>query len=798
MFTSFNWLNDFVEMEDLQMKEIEDKMTMSGTKVEGIEELAKDITDVVVGKILSIEKHPDADKLVVTKVDIGQEVIQIVTGANNISEGDYIPVAKIGAKLKDLKIKKSKLRGIESCGMMCSAGELGMNTSLLHKEDTEGIYILKKEYPLGSDVKPILGLDDKIIEFELTANRSDCLSLMGIAREVSATFDRHLVSPIVEVNETEERIEEHLKIAIEDEELCPRYVARMVKVNKIEPSPDWMQRRLLNSGIRPISNIVDVTNYVMLEMGQPLHAFDYDKLNTGEILVRRAHKGEKLTTLDDIDRELTEDMLVITNGKEPVAIAGVMGGANSDVDENTKMVVIEAATFNKKSVRLTGRKLGLRSEAANRFEKGVDSNLADIAADRAAQLLQEMGAATVLTGKVDVYPKKAEPITIEVDSAWVNKLIGIQISIEEMKEYLERLFLNVEISGNKLVVEVPTYRQDLEIKEDIAEEIARLYGYNNIPNTIMKGVTTKGGRNKKQVLELDIRNALRFKGFYEILTTSFTGMSRLTSLNIREEDKWFNGIKIINPLGEENSVMRPTLLPGMLQVLSHNYHRSINEAMFFEIATVYSNVEDLGKTLADEEKKLCLGMYGDKDFFTLKGYVDLLLEKLRITGEIEYNRLSHPSFHPGRAASVIIAGKEVGILGELHPIVVENYDLPQRVYVCELNIEELLCLSNEEITFTELPKYPEMTRDMALLVKEEVTAKEIENIIKANGKDLLQDVKIFDIYRGEQIPEGHKSMAYSLVFRAKDRTLTDGEVNEIFVKIIEEVEEKLEAKLRDS
>lgn len=798
MFTSFNWLNDFVEIDNLQMKDFEEKMTMSGTKVEGIEELGKEVTNVVVGKILSIEKHPDADKLVVTKVDVGDEVIQIVTGANNISEGDYIPVAKVGAKLIDLKIKKSKLRGIESCGMMCSAGELGMNTSLLHKEDTDGIYILKEEYPLGSDVKPILGLDDKIVEFELTANRSDCLSLIGIAREVSATFDRHLVTPIIEVHETEEKIEDYLKISIEDEELCPRYAARMIKVNKIEPSPDWMQRRLLNSGIRPISNIVDVTNYVMLEMGQPLHAFDYNKLNTGEILVRRAHKGEKLTTLDGIDRDLTEDMIVITNGKEPVAIAGVMGGANSDIDENTKMVVIEAASFNKKSVRLTGRKLGLRSESANRFEKGVDPNLATAAADRAAQLLEEMGAGTVLQGKVDVYPKKAEPITIEVDADWVNKLVGIQIPVDKMKEYLDRLFLNVEVSGNKLLVEVPTYRQDLEIKEDIAEEIARIYGYNNIPNTIMKGVTTKGGRNKKQVFELEIRNALRFKGFYEILTTSFTGMSRLTALNITPEDSLFNGVKIINPLGEENSIMRPTLLPSMLQVLSHNYHRSVSEAMLFEIATVYGNIEDLGKQLPNEEKKLCLGMYGDKDFFTIKGYVELLLEKLRINEEIEYTRLNHPSFHPGRAAILLIENKEVGIIGELHPTVVENYDLPQRVYVCELNIERLFDLSNEEIAFTELPKYPEMTRDMALLVKEEITAKEIQDIIKVNGKSLLEDVKIFDIYRGEQIPEGHKSMAYSLVFRAKDRTLIDGEVNEIFTKITEEIEAKLGAKLREA
>lgn len=558
-----------------------------------------------------------------------------------------------------------------------------------------------------------------------------------------------------------------------------------------------MQRKLLNSGVRPINNIVDVTNYVMLEMGQPLHAFDYDKLNSKEILVRKANKGELLVTLDGVERKLDENMIVITNGKEPMAIAGAMGGANSEIDCDTKMVVIESANFNKKSVRHTGRKLGLRSEAANRFEKGVDPDLADLAADRAVQLLKELGAGEVLKGKIDVYPKVTLRRTVEVDADWVNKFVGIEISIEEMKDYLERLFLTVKIDGTNLLVGIPTYRQDLSIKEDIAEEIVRLYGYNNIPNTIMSGVATMGGRTKEQALVKDVKTFLSSKGYYEILTTSFIGESRLLALNIKEEDKVFDCVKVMNPLGEENSIMRPTLMPGLLEVISHNFNRNLGEGMFYEVAVTYKNTVDLGKELPIEEKKLCLGLYGNKDFFSLKGYIELLLAKLKIEQDVEFIKTNHPIFHPGRAAKLVIGGKDVGILGEAHPSVVEGYDLPRRTYICELTLEALFKLGNKDITFTELPKYPEISRDMALIVEEKITAKEIEDIIRVNGKGLLEELTLFDVYKGAQIAEGYKSMAYSLQFRSKEKTLTDGEINEVFDKIIEDMQKQLGAKLRD-
>ncbi|MPW25112.1 phenylalanine--tRNA ligase subunit beta [Alkalibaculum sp. M08DMB] len=797
MLVSINWLKDFVEINNIELNEFTEKMTMSGTKVEGVEELGSEVTKVVVGKILSIEKHPDADKLVITKVDIGEEVIQIVTGAKNINVGDVIPTALIGAKLKDLKIKKSKLRGIESQGMMCSAGELGMNTSLLPKEQVDGIYILNNEYELGKDIKSILGLDDTVVDFELTSNRSDCLSVIGIAREVSATFNKHLILPIIEVKEIKEDINDYLKVSIEDEQLCPRYVTRMMRINKIGPSPDWMQRRLLNSGVRPINNIVDVTNYVMLEMGQPLHAFDYDKLESKEIFVRKAKKDEVFTTLDGVKRVLDENMIVISNGKDPMAIAGAMGGENSEIDNSTKMIVIESANFNKKSVRHTGRKLGLRSEAANRFEKGVDPDLADLAADRAVQLLHELGVGEVLHGRIDVYPKVVCKKTININSVWFNKFIGIDLSILQMKEYLERLFLTVEVEGDQLIIGIPTYRQDLEIKEDIAEEIVRLYGYNNIPNTIMSGVTTKGGRTKSQTLIKDMKTFLSSKGFYEILTTSFTGEGQLEDLNINKNKDFYNGVKVINPLGEENSIMRPTLIPGLLQGISHNYNRNIVEGMFYEVAVTYKNTIDIGEKLPTEEKNISMGIYGEKNFFHLKGYVELLIKKLMIEEKVEYINSNHPTFHPKRVAKIIIKGVDVGILGEIHPIVVENYELPRRTYVCELRLEELLKLSNNNIAFTELPKYPEISRDVALIVEEKVSAKEVEDIIRVNGKGLLEDLKLFDVYRGAQIDEGYKSMAYSLIFRSKEKTLTDIEINEIFDKIIAQAQVNLGAQLRE-
>lgn len=794
MIISLKWLKEFIDMDNgIDTKDLCEKMTMSGTKVEGIEKLGNDIDKVVVGRIEKIDKHPNADKLVVTIVNVGNEKLQIVTGADNINEGDYVPVALPGASIKEIKIKKSKLRGIESCGMLCSAGELGMNTSLLNKNDTVGIYIFKNDYPLGVDVKPILGLDDEVIDFELTANRADCMSVIGIAREVSATLNKHLVLPIIEVKESKENINDLLKISIQDNDLCPRYVTRMLRVDTIEPSPMWMQNKLLNSGIRPINNIVDVTNYVMIEMGQPLHAFDYDKLKTQEILVRRAVNGEKITTLDSVDRTLDDNMLLITNGEMPVGIAGVMGGENSEIDENTKMIVIESACFDKKSTRYTGKKLGLRSEAESRFEKGIDPDLCDLAADRAAQLLQELGVGEVLKGKIDIYPKPVVKNSIDVDVKWLNQFIGINITSEEITEYLERLFLTVKSDENNLVVSIPTYRQDLVIKEDIAEEVARMYGYNNIPNTIIRGTSTEGKRDDKQKFVADIKNMLSTKGFYEILTYSFTSKNKLESI---EYSSFEDIIPILNPLGEENGLMRPTLIPGMIQVIAHNFHRNISKGCFYEIAVTYKNNGLLGKQLPLEEKHICLGIYGEKNFFHLKGYIEDIFAKGRIKEKINYVPSKEKLYHPYRSSNLIIEEENVGSFGEIHPKVVERLDLPERVYICQINLDKLQKYMQKEINFEDLPKFPEITRDMALILKDEVTNKEIVNIIENQGGDLLESVKLFDLYKGKQIETGYKSMAYALTFRAKDKTLRDEEINSIFDKIVETIEEKFEGKLR--
>ncbi|MFZ7131063.1 MAG: phenylalanine--tRNA ligase subunit beta [Eubacteriales bacterium] len=794
MIVSLNWLKEFVDIEDIDSDDLCEKMTMSGTKVEGIERLGENISNVVVGKIVSIEKHPDADKLVVTKIDVGNETLQIVTGADNIHEEDYVPVALVGSSLQDIKIKKSNLRGVESCGMLCSAEELGMNTSLLSKEDTVGIYIFKKAYPLGCDVRPLLGLDDQVIDFELTANRPDCMSVIGIAREVSATLNRHLILPIISVKENRNNIREHLKITIQDEDLCPRYVTRMLKVKKIEPSPQWMQQKLLNSGMRPINNIVDVTNYVMLEMGQPLHAFDYDKLITNHILVRRAQEGEKIITLDSVERNLDGNMLVITNGTIPVGIAGVMGGENSEIDNKTKMIVIESACFDKKATRYTGKKLGLRSEAENRFEKGVDPDLADLAADRAAQLLQELGAGEVFRGLIDIYPQQAKKKVISVDPEWMNAFIGINLSINQIIEYLERLFLTVKLEGEVLKVAIPTYRQDLEIKEDIAEEVARMYGYNNIPNTIIKGVATEGKRSERQQFIYSIKNLLSLQGFYEIITYSFTSKNKLEAIYYPLER---NIVPLINPLGEENGIMRPTLIPGMLQVMSHNFNRNTHAGLFYEVAVTYKDNGALGSDLPTEEKKICLGMYGDKDFFHLKGYIQGILKKGRIKEKVNYIPDNNKMYHPYRCAAIIIGNEQIGSFGEIHPMVVDKFDLPTPSYICELNLERLMKYMNKDILYHELPKYPEINRDIALLVEDQITAKEIEDVIIKNGEKLLESVELFDVYRGKQVEKGYISMAYALTFRAQDRTLRDVEVNKIFEQIVLSLKRDVKAKLRE-
>jgi phenylalanyl-tRNA synthetase beta chain len=802
MHVSMEWLKEFVDIKDIDPVRYCDEMTMSGSKVESLEILGEEIENVVVGKIEKIESHPQADKLVICQVDVGKEILQIVTGADNIKEGDKVPVALPGAKLSGgLKIKKTKLRGVESTGMLCSAGELGMQTNLMPKEDAEGIYIFKDNYDIGADAKPLLGLDDIIVEYELTANRPDCHSIIGMARETSATFDRHLLIPVVEIddNSGSERIEDKLSVEILNKQSCPRYVARMMKVNSMGPSPAWMAKRLLNCGIRPINVIVDVTNYVMLETGQPLHAFDYSKLGSDKIVVRNALKGEKTITLDGNERILDDDALVITNGEKPVAIAGIMGGENSEISEDTQMIVIESANFEKNSVRKTTKKLNFRTDSSTKFEKGIDPELAGFAADRAAQLLLELGACELINGKIDAYANKPKEKEIIIDAKWVNEFIGIGIEPGQMVEYLERLELKADLNGNTITVTVPTFRQDLEIKEDIAEEIARLYGYNKIPNTVISGTATEGGRSQSQKFENIVKNILVDKNLYEILTYSFTSKNKLMDMNLSEDDSLIkDSIELINPLGEENSLMRTTLLPGMLQVISHNYNRNLPKGAFFEIAVSYKKT-DKKNSLPKENKNLSIGMYGNEDFFSMKGIVELILNKARIDMQrVEYIRSSLPLYHPNRSAAVLVEGEEIGCFGEVHPKVCKTYDLPGKTYCGELDFEKIFELSDNDIKFEELPKYPGIQRDLAFLAQEDLPARKIEDAIKSNGGSLLKEVELFDVYQGTQIQSGYKSMAYSLYFQANDRTLTDDEVRKAMDKILEKCKKELGISLRDA
>lgn len=802
MHVTFDWLREFVDLGEISPEEYSDKMTMSGSKVESIQVLGNEITNVVVGKITAVDPHPQADKLVICKVDVGDDEVVIVTGAKNVAPGQLVPVALPGATLTGgMKIGVSDLRGVESSGMLCSAGELGMNADLMSKEDTEGIYIIKEEVAVGTDAKSILGLEDVIVEFELTANRPDCQSIIGMARETAATLDEHLVLPVVEVDDTqgEGSIEEYLAVQVDNPLGCPRYKARMMRVIKNQPSPMWMQNRLLHCGIRPINAIVDVTNYVMLETGQPLHAFDYSKLGSKTILVRNAKEKETIVTLDGNERVLSAKDLVITNGEVPVAIAGVMGGENSDIEMDTERIVIEAANFDKNYVRNTSKRLNFRTDSSSKFEKGIDPELAGLAADRAAQLLMDMGVCQLIKGELDIYKGSKEQKEITVNAPWVNQFVGIDLDIEDMASYLEKLDLIVDVDGEDLLIKVPSFRQDLEIKEDIAEEIARLYGYNNIPNSIISGTATEGGRTKKQNYELSLKKLLTSKNFYEILTYSFTSENKLMDLNIDQDHSWMkNAISLINPLGEENRLMRTTLFAGLLPVVSHNYNRNIAEGAFCETAVVYEKAEQADQ-LPKETKKLSLGMYGSADFFAMKGIIEVLLEKSRISAAgVKFVRGENPMFHPNRHARVLVNGEEIGIFGEVHPKVVSAYDLPRRTYAAELNLELLFAQASDAIQFSELPKYPGVHRDLALLADEGIPAGDIEEVIVKNAGDLLKDVELFDVYQGEQIQAGKKSLAYALYFQAKDRTLTEPEIKEQIDAVLAACLKELNVVIRDA
>ncbi|QAT43299.1 phenylalanine--tRNA ligase subunit beta [Aminipila luticellarii] len=808
MLVPVEWLKDYTDV-NVSVDEFCDKMIMSGSNLETVEYFGENTDKVVVGKILKIEKHPDADKLVVCQVDAGQEgPVQIVTGAANVFEGACVPVALHGSTIPGpihgqpkqeggVKITKGKLRGVESFGMLCSAAELGLGDKVIPVAHKEGIWILGEEYPIGQELTEALGLKMAVVDFEITPNRPDCLSMIGMAREAAATFKEKLCYPDTVCTNEKGNAEEHIRVEVKRPELCKRYVARIVTDVKIEQSPWWLQKRLIAAGMRPINNIVDITNFVMLEYGQPLHAFDIRRVEENRIVVDTAEEGELFTTLDGTERKLTRDMLLIKDGKKAVAIAGVMGGMNSEIEPDTATIMIESANFSGDSVRATSKKLGLRTEASARFEKGIDPNLCEAAADRVCRLIELLGAGTVCKGSVDVYPAVERAKTLDVRVDRINKVLGIKLSREVMEEFLERLEMKVAGEGNILTVTPPTIRQDLEIEEDYVEEIARMYGYDKLPTTLPKS-DTEACKSKARTLKDLARDTMCALGANEVQTYSFCSPKSVDNVRI-DEDSWERSfVRLLNPLGEETSVMRTILTPNMMEVLGTNYRRNIEAVRAFELGNTFmANLSDPHQ-LPEESDSMCIGLYGrDESFYTLKGMVTELLNVLGIT-DVAFERESeYGVYHPGRCARIVLEDMELGIMGEVHPDVTEKYGIAARCYVCELFFDNVLSKSDREVVYKPLPKYPSTSRDIALLVDEAVPVGKIREIIKANGGKILEKVELFDVYRGKQVAEGKKSAAFNLTYRSEEMTLTDDDVAKVHNKVLEALKNELDAVLRD-
>lgn len=800
MNTPLSWIKAYVPGLDVTAQEYTDAMTLSGSKVEGYEVLDKNLEKIVVGKILKIEPHPNADKLIVCQVDVGEkEPIQICTGAHNVFEGAFVPVVLDGGKVAGdhdggkpedgVRIKKGKLRGMDSFGMMCSVAEMGVSADMYPGAAEDGIYIFKEEnLKAGDDAVEVMGLHDVNFEYEITSNRVDCFSILGLAREAAATFNKPFVPPVVAVSENNEDVNDYVSVHVEDKSLCSRYCARVVKNIKIGPSPEWMRRRLAALGIRPINNIVDITNYVMEEFGQPMHAYDLDKIAGKQIIVRRAKDGEPFVTLDGQERKLDSDMLMICDADKPIGIAGIMGGENSMITDDVTTMLFEAACFDGTNIRLSGKRLGMRTDAQSKFEKGLDPNNAKAAIDRACQLITELGAGEVVGGTVDVYDDVRRPVKIPFDADYVNKLLGTDLSLEEMLGYFEKLELSYDADAKE--VTVPTFRQDLLRPADLAEEVARFYGYDKIPTTLPTGEATTGKLSYKLRVESVARATAEFCGFSEAMTYSFESPKVFDKLLIPENDVLRNTVTISNPLGEDYSIMRTLPLHGMLTSLATNYNRRNKEAKLYELATIYLPMDDEIKVYPDERVQLTFGMYGDGDFFTLKGVVEEFLEKAGMKLLKTYAPDSgKPYLHPGRQANIIYDGEVIGYLGEVHPEVCDNYNLGVKTYVAVLDMPKVVEKATFERKYEGIAKYPSVTRDISMVMKKEIMVGDIERIIRERGGKILESFSLFDIYEGAQIKEGYKSVAYSITFRAKDRTLEDGDVSKAMTKILNGLEE---------
>ena len=778
MDLSIKWLKEFVDL-DYQPREFAERMTMTGSKVEGWHQENEDVTGVVIGKVLSIEKHPDADKLVVCQIDIGTKTLQIVTGAHNLTVGDLVPVATDGSTLPGgVKIKKGKLRGVESCGMMCSIAELGVTLGDFPYAIEDGIMVVQEECSLGQDAKEALGIQDDIVEFEITSNRPDCLSVLGLAREAANTFGLPLKEHTPVVTEEGGNVQDMLDVKVEATDLCSRYMARVVKDIQVKPSPRWMRERLRASGVRPINNIVDITNYVMLEYGQPMHAFDYKHVKDGTIRVRRAKSGETITTLDGAVRPLTEQMLCIADSEKPIAVAGVMGGEFSGIFDDTDTIVFESACFHGASVRTTAKALGMRTDASSRYEKGLPPQLCQIALDRACELITMLGAGKVVAGVIDEKHFDESPITVTLEPEWTNRFLGTDLPEENMAAILKGLGFGVD----GCTITVPYFRTDIHHKADIAEEIARIYGYDAIPDSAING-KANGKFTPQQKFEQTAQNAMIAQGYSQIMTYSFISPKEYDLIGMPADDPGRQSVRILNPLGEDTSIMRTTALPSLMETLALNYSRRNDAVAFYEIAKVYQPVE--GQELPDERKKMMLGAYGnDMDFFKLKGAVEVLLNALNVgEGEFVAEKNAY-AYHPGRTASILVDGVTVGILGEIHPKVADAYGIRSRVYAAELDLGKLFEHRAKEKTYKPLPKFPSVTRDLAILCDKDLPVASLKTVIVENVGDLLEKVELFDVYQGSQIPENKKSVAYSFTMRSETSTLSDKQCDKIVRKIV--------------
>ena len=797
MKVPMHWLKQYTDI-PVSPADYQDAMVMHGTGVEGLDDLSETFSNVVVGRVLSVRDHENSDHLHVCQVDVGDEQLQIVCGAPNVAEGQLVPVAKIGACLPGgVKIKRGKLRGVESQGMICSGPEIGVPMELYPSVGDKGILVFQEDYPLGADVRAIVGLDDTVVDFEILANRPDCQCVWGVARESAATLGKAFRKPEIKVDTVPGRMEDFVHIDVRDVDLCPRYVARVVKNVKVGPSPMWMRKALHGAGMRSINNIVDITNYVMLETGQPMHAFNLDKVRDRHIIVRRAFEGETIVTLDGKERALTPDMLMIADQTCATGIAGVMGGEESEIENDTVTIMFESAAFDRTSIRLTSRALGLRTEASGRFEKGVHPALSREAVDRACQLVNLLDAGDVIEDVYDNYPNPIAPARLDVSVKRINNRNGVNVSAETMVDILKGLFFTASLDddGDTLHIVAPEFRQDIEMEADIAEEVLRIYGYEHLGSTLLRGETTPGGRGRAMSMKDKIIRLLTGMGAYEIYNFSFVSPTLVDKLRLDADDPRRNMLKIRNPLGEDTSVMRTTLVPSMLETLARNQNRGNEAATLFEIAPVFDIEGREENTLPRERQSLCVGAYGeDVDFYTVRAMVDELLSQFGVSTQIVPD--AQPYQHPGRAAKIVAGEDVICRIGEIHPDVMADFDMARRAVVAEISLEVLAEKATAVGTLKALPRFPAVTRDLALVMDEMVPVGTVMDAIRGCGGAIMESAQLFDVYRGAQMLSGKKSVAFSLSFRSPERTLTDEDVQKVMDKILATCKERFGAVIR--